>query len=261
MILTSYQFSAAGGRVKNEDCVRTARRGASRCFVLCDGLGGHAGGDLASQCVCDAMETAFLTGDERVPMARRMERAVLQSQAALLERQRAGGIQNGMRTTLCCLMLSENDVAAAFVGDSRIYQFRGGRALAHTSDHSVSQQLVRIGEIRQEDVRRHEDRSTLLRSMGEPWETPQYELWTQLERVQSGDAFLLCSDGLWEWVEEADMEHDLAEADGPRAWAEAMCARVAAREAIHAIDNYSLIAVWVQAGDSAAACAKNGEPL
>ncbi len=246
MILTSYQFSAAGGRLKNEDCVRTVCRGASSCFVLCDGLGGHAGGELASRCVCDAMEAAFLTGDGRAPMARRMEQAILYSQAALVARQREAGISNGMRTTLCCLMIGGDDVSAAFVGDSRIYQFRGGRALAHTRDHSVSQQLVRIGEIRQEDVRRHEDRSTLLRSMGEHWEAPQYELWAQLERVQSGDAFLLCSDGLWEWVEEADMERDLAAAAGPRAWAEAMCGRVAARGTIHALDNYSLIAVWAQ---------------
>ena len=170
----------------------------------------------------------------------------MKSQSALMALQAQHAAHDGMRTTLCSLMLSEHDAAAAFVGDSRIYQFRKGRFLAHTYDHSVAQRLVQIGEIQQEEVRRHEDRNFLLRCLGMPWETPQLELWAQLSPPEEGDAFLLCSDGLWEWIDEAHMEQDLATATTPKAWIDAMCARLPAQSEPGALDNYSAIAVFVQ---------------
>lgn len=245
MILTSSQFSASGGRANNDDCVEITQRENAFCFTLCDGLGGHSGGALASRCVCDAMQQAFLSADNSLPLAVCMEQAIVKSQSALMALQAQHAAQDGLRTTICSLMLSERDAAAAFVGDSRIYQFRKGRLLAHTHDHSVAQRLVQIGEIRQEDVRRHEDRNFLLRCLGMPWETPQLELWAQLSPLEDGDAFLLCSDGLWEWVLEVDMEQDLSTTKTPQAWIDAMCARLPGQSEA-TLDNYSAIAVFVQ---------------
>ncbi len=245
MILTSYEFTASGGRMKNDDSVASCQREGAYCFTLCDGLGGHMGGEVASRCVCDTMERSFLEMDVTLPLEQRLKQGIVESQAALIALQAAQGAYTGLRTTLCCLMLDEEAAAAAYVGDSRIYQFRGGRILAHTNDHSVSQRLANIGEIRQQDVRRHEDRNLLLRCMGQPWETPQFEMWQGLTPVQPGDAFLLCSDGLWEWVEDVEMEGDLAAANSPREWIEAMCRRVAALSGQTRLDNYSAIGIWI----------------
>ena len=245
MILTSYQFTAPGGRPKNDDSVATCQRQGAYCFTLCDGLGGHAGGELASKCVCQAMERSFLELDPGLPLVQRLERAVMDSQGALVALQAVHGTHAGLRTTLCCLMLEEGAAAAAYVGDSRIYQFRGGRVLAHTRDHSVSQSLANIGEIRQEEVRRHEDRNLLLRCMGQPWDTPQFEIWKELVPILPGDAFLLCSDGLWEWVEDRDMERDLGKAANPKDWVERMCGRVWKMGGQARLDNYSAIGVWI----------------
>ena len=82
----------------------------------------------------------------------------------------------------------------AHVGDSRLYFFRKNRFEAHTKDHSVPQMLVNIGQIKESEIRHHPDRSSLLHTIGYPWDGNPCEASEQI-RIRSGDAFLLCSDG------------------------------------------------------------------
>ena len=246
MQVSSFQFSETGGRPLNEDCVRSAEQNGRFCFILCDGLGGHARGELASQCVCETVGDVFLAGGQTAFPAL-MERAILRAQEALTLRQSATtGASHGLRTTLCCLMLGGGDALAAYVGDSRLYQFRAGRVAGRTRDHSVPQHLVNIGEIAESEIRTHEDRNRLLRVMGSEWEEPQFQLWNGLKAPEPGDAFLLCSDGFWEWVLETDMERLLASAADPREWALQMKAEAQKNAVGREMDNFSAITVFLR---------------
>lgn len=248
MTIDSFVFSDPGGRKRNEDSARVFSCGDLSCFVLCDGLGGHLGGDLASQCVCNAIQTFFTANDgpaKAESLAALLGRAVCGAQEALVDLQSANGISGGLLTTLCCLLLRSGDAAAVYVGDSRIYRFSGGRAVARTKDHSVPQHLVNIGELPESGVRGHEDRSRLLRVMGTDWEDPMFQPFPIDLPLVSGDAFLLCSDGFWEPVLESDMERLLADTHSAEDWARRMAALVPERVAPREQDNYTAITVRI----------------
>jgi serine/threonine protein phosphatase PrpC len=131
------------------------------------------------------------------------------------------------------------------IGDSRLYHFSHGRLKGRTLDHSVPQMLVATGEIREKDIRHHEDRNRLIRVMGIEWASPRYELGTAV-KVSAGDAFLLCSDGFWEWIEEKEMQKLLKKSSTPVAWLEAMQEVTECHSAGTNRDNYSAIAVFIK---------------
>ena len=247
MHVTSAQFSFSGDRPTNEDCTGIFKRDdGAHCFVLCDGLGGHFGGELASCRVCKAVGETFLHADGVAELpVETMRRAVDDAQAALFSMQRAAGTASGQKTTLACLMLAKAGSAAAYVGDSRIYLFRAGRILARTLDHSVAQSLVNAGELTEDEIRTNEDRSSLLHVLGGDREEPLFALWHSGDALCAGDALLLCSDGLWEWVLETDMERSLADADTPENWLARLKEIAVLRAQGHEMDNYSAIAVWL----------------
>ena len=152
--------------------------------------------------------------------------------------------QNGRKTTACCLLIQDG----TYVGDSRIYQFRKNKVLLRSSDHSIPQYLVNIGEIKERDIRHHPDRNKLLRVMGSEWETPRYQR-LKLEEPECGDAFLLCTDGFWEWIEEKDMERFLKRASCSEEWLNTMKKFIYARGRGNRMDNLSAIAIMRVEGD------------
>ena len=87
------------------------------------------------------------------------------------------------------------------VGDSRLYYFKNGRIVKRTLDHSVPQMLVAAGEIDEKEIRHHPDRNRLVRVMGMEWDEPKYQVSEPMPE-EPGQAFLLCSDGFWENIEE-----------------------------------------------------------
>ena len=122
-----------------------------------------------------------------------------------------------MKTTCTVLMIGENGIFRGHVGDSRIYYFRNGKMEDRTLDHSVPQLLAQAGRIREKDIRHHPDRNRLLRVMGIEWDEPRFELADTLEKGKR-QAFLLCSDGFWELVDEKKMMACLKKADSPETW-------------------------------------------
>lgn len=193
-------LSEPGERENNEDCVAVTSGDAGICTVLCDGLGGHDAGEVASKCVCDSVTAAFEKAPEGADIGELVCELLQNAQDELMKMQIELDKQNGMKTTACCLLIQDGKTAAAYVGDSRIYQFRKNKVLLRSSDHSIPQYLVNIGEIKERDIRHHPDRNKLLRVMGSEWETPRYQR-LKLEEPVCGDAFLLCTDGFWEWIE------------------------------------------------------------
>lgn len=237
MVFDTATVSSAGGREGNEDFCGFEVRGAAGCWVLCDGLGGHYGGAVASRTAVEAAIESFrndrsVTGEALLMHVDSAHRAVVARQQNELE-------LTGMRTTIVILAVSDGAAQWIHAGDSRLYWFRGGKLREQTRDHSVPQRLVEAGEIRVEEIRFHEDRARLLRSLGGSQEPgPAAGAGT----LEPGDAFLLASDGFWEWVFETEMEESLAGSQSAREWVRRMEA-ILRKRATGEFDNYTAVAV------------------
>lgn len=218
-------ISLLGGREINEDCAMAEQKGDAFCAVVCDGLGGHESGELASSCVCECMIEQFRDWDGTGELQDCLAMWIDKAQEILTEKQIELGKTNGMRTTLCCLLISGKKAAAAHVGDSRIYRLRNWKVKERSRDHSLPQYLMMMGEIKEKDIPHHPDRNKLLRVMGIEWEKPQYQLWT-LPDPTPGDAYVLCSDGFWEWLSEGEMQMTKLLSSDAESWLDKMKNRV-----------------------------------
>lgn len=240
MKLSIYSYTNQGGREHNEDSLRWTSDGTEGVFVLADGLGGHDRGEVASQL---AVEVICGGEDSPVPGREALLERFRQANARILEQQKQPG-QEEMKTTAVALSLSGGTAAWAHIGDSRLYRFERGKLAERTLDHSVPQMLVAAGEIKEKQIRHHPDRNRLLRVMGVNWEEPRYQLGGPVP-ASPGQAFLLCSDGFWEWIEEKKMLSALKKADSPEDWISRMEEMILKQGRGKNMDNYSAIAVWV----------------
>ncbi|NNF57009.1 MAG: serine/threonine-protein phosphatase [Rhodothermaceae bacterium] len=238
--VTAAPLSHRGGRAYNQDCTGYTTDQMRGCWVLADGLGGHAAGEIAS---CTASEAAIKAFETQPSLSSEALQAyITQAQDAVLTRQRDEPDLASMKTTLVVLVANEREARWAHVGDSRLYAFHEGRAVAQTVDHSVPEALVTAGEITRAEIREHPDRNRLLRALGKRGGIRATV--SEAHPIEPGDVFLLCSDGFWEYVLEAEMELDLQATDSPDAWLAAMERRLLARvPGDH--DNYSALAVFV----------------
>jgi protein phosphatase len=193
-----------------------------RLFLVADGMGGHAGGDVASALATQAMAkldeplegeplgadglpapaepalnnpvTAARTLRERLLQANRMLRATVGERPEL----------SGMGTTFCGFVTVEDRLALAHIGDSRLYLLRDDKLIQITKDHTFVQRLVDSGRITEEEAKTHPRRSVLMRVLGDVDSSPEID--TEILATQPGDLWLLCSDGLCGYVEEVDIE-------------------------------------------------------
>jgi len=238
-------LSDRGGRAYNEDACGHWRSDGALCAVLADGAGGHGGGDVASRLTVREVVGRFAAAPSR--SAAELGSLLRDVNATLLDQQWPGTPQADMHTTVVCLVL---DFAAqrahwAHAGDSRLYWFRGGRVFCRTRDHSLVQSMVDAGMLAPDQVTQHPQRSELRSALGLPQDELELEAADGAGAVDAGDVFLLCTDGLWEYVDDATLERLLAAADGPRAWLDALAAEVkhsARHKAQH--DNFTALAVW-----------------
>lgn len=229
-------YTDIGGRERNEDTVRyTAMEGDRLCLVLADGLGGHGGGEQASSTAAESICQGW--GGTAEPEA--LKALVREANRRVLAIQTP---QCAMKTTVAVLTLAGNRAAWAHAGDSRLYYFRDGALAFQTRDHSAAQLGVLLGDITAEQIRFHEDRSRVLRALGQD---DELAVETGERTLDSGrHAFLLCSDGFWEYVLEPEMEEDLASSNGPEDWLARMRERLKKRIPADN-DNNTAAAVWV----------------
>lgn len=235
-------ISSKGGRKKNEDYAGHIQRGGYGCYVLADGLGGHYGGDLASKTACKNILASF---KKRPGSSVECLNNYLQSASRAMEDlKKRVGQHDGLKTTLVVLLTGSNRATWAHVGDSRLYHFKSGQIAFQTRDHSLPQRLVDIGEITVDQVRHHDDRNRLLRVF-DGKDSSRFTFLNKMVPVERHDAFLLCSDGFWEYIYETEMEEDLKGCPSPAAWISRMEKRVLGRaEAKH--DNYTALAVMAR---------------
>lgn len=235
-------ISRIGSRPVNEDCTGMHQRGADYGFFLADGLGGHGKGDVASK---TAVEQAILQFEAGGSNKESMKAVFEAGQAGVLEQQRIAGSSHSMKTTMTALFVDQRNICWGHIGDSRIYYFQNEKLVSRTMDHSVPQMLVAAGEIKEKEIRHHPDRNRLLRVMGVEWDRPMYQLSESVAR-KGRQAFLMCSDGFWELIDEKEMTILLKRAGSVEQWLDDMEVLVKKHGAGTNMDNYSAVAVWVK---------------
>lgn len=239
-LFDSASLTEAGGRKHNQDAFGTEMLPKAACWVLADGLGGHAGGEAASRMAVDTILQLFRQ-DCRLS-AEWIQQCFDAAQSAIIDRAESDFSLSDMRTTLVVLVSDGKKAIWGHVGDSRLYYFKHGVIRHQTKDHSVPQMLVDAGKIKFEEIRGHEDQNRLTRALGKEG-TARPSILQEAVDLESGDAFLLCSDGVWGYVMEAEMEQDQQDASDASAWVEKIKARVRER-ATGAYDNYTAVAVF-----------------
>lgn len=226
-------YSSQGKRPANEDSVSVLEFGNSVLAVVADGLGGHGRGDEASRCVTAAVNSAL----QNEPISEQALCAAIRSaNEKVLAMQQDGA---NMQTTATVLWLGRHQAVMANIGDSRLYQFRGGKIVFQSLDHSVAQMAVMVGDITPEQIRGYQGRSRLVRAVGM---SPNLQIDTKVLDIQAGDRFLLCSDGFWENITETEMCYYLEHSADVREWLRQMRDYVEARGDAD-MDNHSAVVI------------------
>ena len=231
-----------GGRPYNEDSIAISDSiEPIGTFALADGLGGNGMGDIASSI---AVKCA-LEGDSSLRGGDFLAQGFIAAQKTIMSEQVRLHAESKMKTTMVALRIEHNRAYYGHIGDSRLYYFSGRSCKQLTKDHSVPQMLVASGDIQPCDIRHHPDRNKLLRVLGVEWETPRFSLCKKPLIVWPGDAFLLCSDGFWEYIEEDEMLELYRKHKRPGTWLVNMKKIVEKRgaESEGTADNFSAIAI------------------
>lgn len=239
-----HSLSRRGGRAVNQDRVLVAEGACVQGWLLADGLGGHGGGEVAAEAAVNAAAAEI----QSAPELRRdlPGRILMRANGEVMDGQDCGRGAPDMRSTLVLGVSDGRSMSWAWIGDSRFYGFRDRRVLIQSKDHSVPQKLVEAGQIGAADIRNHPDRNRILRALGGQRELRVASDAPVLD-LAVGDAFLLCSDGFWEYVTELEMEIDLAKSNSPEQWLMFMESRLLARVESFGDDendNYSAISVF-----------------
>ena len=184
-------------------CVRSHNEDSylvqSPLFCVCDGMGGHAAGEVASSI---AVETIAKTAPNAADPAL-LAAAVEAANAAVIEAAENGLGKPGMGCTATCAYIEGNTIAIAHVGDSRAYLLHEGTLIRVTRDHSYVEELVDAGEITADEARVHPNRSVITRALGS--DPAMYADHFQLN-IEKGDRLILCSDGLSSMVPDSEIE-------------------------------------------------------
>ncbi|HET9633896.1 MAG TPA: protein phosphatase 2C domain-containing protein, partial [Terrabacter sp.] len=228
-----------GPKSRNED----SGYAGPNLLVLADGMGGHAAGDVASSMIVGELaplDEEDVTADQAIPL---LEEALRSANVKLTKAMHDNADLTGMGSTTIVMLRTGNKLAMAHIGDSRAFMLRGDTFSQITKDHSFVQQLVDEGRISKEDAGHHPQRSVVTRVMtGQPDDEPD----TSLREAKIGDRFLLCSDGLSDFVGSDVIEEILREAGTPDEAAD-RCIEVALKASTR--DNVTVIVAEVVDAD------------
>ncbi len=219
--MTSSPLSAAVSHVgkirsNNQDSGYAGRR----LFVVADGMGGHAGGDVASAIATKRIAEADAEYAAAEDAEQALQSAMTAANSLLAETVFEHSELTGMGTTVSGILRVGDQIVLAHIGDSRIYRFRGGVLEQVTADHTFVQRLVDSGRITPEEAAVHPRRSVLMRVLGDVDAAPEID--TKILDTQAGDRWLLCSDGLSSYVSEDKLTAILATARTSRDAADRM---------------------------------------
>lgn len=201
MKFSVYQRSEKGGRKTNEDRMGYTYTRESALFVLTDGMGGHAHGELAAQITLEVLTTCFQA--KALPKIAEPKAFLAQSLLSAHHRILQFGLEHSLgdspRTTALALLVQDGQAWSAHCGDSRLYWIRDGELLRRTRDHSYVEQTP-SGMMPSKDasasyLAKMANRNILFTCLGSPTK-PLLDI-SEASRLVHGDRFLLCSDGIW----------------------------------------------------------------
>ena len=204
-----YQATHVGKvRKNNEDALIFIK---PETFIVADGMGGQAAGEVASQMLIDITKN-FLSAIPAPFHEDILKKAILKSNAAILREAENNPAYHGMGTTATILHIYNNRAYFAHVGDSRIYRLRNKIFEQMTQDHSYVEELVKRGEITEAEARVHPMKNILTRAVGA---VEDIEVDTASVTVEIGDIFLLCTDGLTNMVDDETIKKILLTSTNP----------------------------------------------
>lgn len=234
----SFSYTSKGGREYNQDAVGINEFSTGSVFVVADGLGGHLHGEIASETACKIL---LSDAPPKEDGAKWLQERIDEANEKILELQKEHNCN--MKSTVVVLLLQDGKVHWGHVGDSRLYYLHRGELVFCTEDHSVAYKKYKVGEITRDQIGQDEDQSQLLRALGNP-DRGYADLHSDEITLESGDGFLLCSDGVWEYLRDEEILADLLKADTAQEWGELLLLRVMERIG-NDNDNLSLITVLV----------------
>ncbi len=227
-VIVGYCTHIGLGRAANEDTIfkmpkdKLAKATTmGYLWAVADGMGGHNGGKIASSMACDALQTYY---DRRLPihsrpstkeLGRHLAETVLRTDRLVRIKALSHELLNHMGTTLSCLLIFGGRTIVAHVGDSRIYRWRKGYLSCLTTDHTFVQEMIDEGEVDPKNAHLHPLRNLLTQAVGTGEPLDHVDM--RIDRALPGDRFLLCTDGLYNAVDEFDIAALMAskqEADG-----------------------------------------------
>lgn len=212
-MLKSYAITDIGQkRQLNQDFIylsETPIGNLPNVFIVADGMGGHNAGDYASRYAVETVVEEIGVSFEKNPV-RIMERAIERANTLIREKASEDAAYNGMGTTMVIATCLGRYLEVANVGDSRLYVVNSDRIEQITQDHSLVEEMVRMGGIDRESARNHPDKNIITRAIGarDYIEADFFNL-----ELQTGDMVLLCSDGLTNMMDDETI-HQILTTDG-----------------------------------------------
>lgn len=182
-------------------------------FVVCDGMGGHKAGEVASKMAVESIQKSIINKKDRHDYEDILRESIEEANREVYDESTINDECSNMGTTVVACLVVQDKIYIGHVGDSRAYLIRNSKISRLTKDHSLVQKLLDDGAISLEEARVHPDRSTLTRALGTE---VHVEVEMDIIEPEEGDIFLLCSDGLTSMVEDCEIGNIVNEADGAK---------------------------------------------
>ncbi len=205
-IAQPFGFSQIGKRSNNEDAIFPVAGSATaytNFFLVCDGMGGHSNGEIASHLAIDGFvnyfETQTLSSNNPKDLMNFWDDALISIEEHFEQYIQVNPESKGMGTTLCLFQINDNGIAIGHIGDSRVYQIRQNQIVFVTEDHSMVNELLKTGRLTQAEALNHPNKNVITRAIqgaSIPTEI-QYDFITDIE---VGDYFFMCTDGVLEQI-------------------------------------------------------------
>lgn len=191
-------------REMNQDYMFTSETAVGKLpnlFIVADGMGGHKAGEYASKFTVDTMVDIIKNTKAKEPVAA-IGQALKEANRLLLKEARTDESKAGMGTTVVAATLLDKTLYAANVGDSRLYVLNQDTITQITRDHSLVEEMIRLGEMDKADAKDHPDKNIITRAVGV---APELEIDFFEIEINNGDIILLCTDGLTNMIEDEDI--------------------------------------------------------